>query len=468
MSFGKLRKILQEQANENVWSSLVECFENWSECDERKQALCYAHDVVQDWPIELRVWKSLDENLVAWDLIGKIVLETLDSAALKKLQGFSHIKALEITDGSELRDLSLLGCLNHLTALHIRGSDKLEHVDHLENFKQLAHLAFPDSSSLKNIRGLVGLDSLHFLDIRCDSLEATTDLAQLTNLETLILDYCLLFDDFHWLKNLTQVTTLEFRECGTLRNNSPDNLYTLEGIEKLINLENLAISYMNEVESIDLLAKLTKLKSLDISCCFHLANIEVLRKLSLSSLRIRGFSGDLEVISGLSQLEKLSLSQCSGLENMDYFLPLVNLRQLSMADCENLKSLGNIEKFANLNTLTAFQCYSLEYVEFKTMSELIEIELSGCVNLSEVDLQGLDQLRVLNLWNCEKLASLKGLSKMENLTQLDLSGCESLESIDLESLVNLKSLDISYCKSLQNIENLKKISREMGFEIVVL
>jgi internalin A len=220
--------------------------------------------------------------------------------------------------------------------------------------------------------------------------------------------------------------------------------------------------------SLEYLSALTGLKSLDISQTQisdvgldHLASLAELEELNIGGIKISGvglnvlkllpklktlsFNGiqrrnagmcwapvvtdiELDTISLLSGLEELDLSWGVGLGNSD---PAAKSRFNGESDC---------------HVVGGIRITDLGLAKLTKLKKLQRLDVSG----SEItpaglkQLEGLNQLRSLSLWNCKALddSAATGLAALPNLTKLDLSytnvGDQALAS--LAALPRLKEL----------------------------
>ncbi|GAU29786.1 hypothetical protein TSUD_161910 [Trifolium subterraneum] len=93
---------------------------------------------------------------------------------------------------------------------------------------------------------------------------------------------------------------------------------------------------------------------------------------------------------------------------------------------------------------------------FEGIQNLERLDLTGCINLSQVDpsIGLLTKLVFLSLQNCSSLVRLdfNGVSSLSSLIVLRLSGCTKLENPpDFTRAFNLEYLDMDQCTSLSTI-----------------
>ncbi|MBR5638290.1 MAG: hypothetical protein IKW83_00865 [Muribaculaceae bacterium] len=170
--------------------------------------------------------------------------------------------------------------------------------------------------------------------------------------------------------------------------------------------------------------------------------------------------------SNLSKLTKLKVLDCS--ENTLSTLSLINNTALTSLDCHSnqMTSLNNVP-----GTLKTFNGSSNRFTSFTFSGRnlLNTVDLSSNPYLTDATVSYCPALTSLNITNCPALKTLSCTG--DKLTSLDLTGCSALTTLDcsdnqLTSLTNiptsLQSLNCSYNKfsgtfSLTNRSALKKL-----------
>ena len=141
----------------------------------------------------------------------------------------------------------------------------------------------------------------------------------------------------------------------------------------------------------------------------------------------------------LSGCPTLTSLDCRGLlvEELD-LSKCVNLTELSLESCDELASL-DLSKLVNLTKLSLKSCDQLPSLDLSKLVNLTELSLDPFDKFTSLDLSKFVNLMKLSLDSCGQLASLD-LSKLVNLTDLSLSSCDQLTSLDLTKCVNLTRL----------------------------
>ena len=164
-------------------------------------------------------------------------------------------------------------------------------------------------------------------------------------------------------------------------------------------------------------------------------------------------------------LKKLTLSDCSGLENIR-LNELPKLVNLELKRCEGLTSIKQGQDSIGLRQLKIGNCSKLRELAVAASSDLKALEIEGADSFERFDsLANLQQLQSLKLTDCDHLLQLEfnqpmqlvsihveedrfrkfrsdGLERLDELviitreteTELELGGCQSLKSLKLQSM----------------------------------
>ncbi len=178
--------------------------------------------------------------------------------------------------------------------------------------------------------------------------------------------------------------------------------------------------------------------------------------LGLRELNLRGCHGiDDDVfqhIAALPKLEVLDMRSCEQLSGRSIgLLRGTRLRHLNMKSCFGLNDLTGIARISSLEVLNLGDCWQIHIEELEylsSLSNLLELDLSGCRNICNRPGRGvpalshMKRLVSLCLHQCERLCegALSSLAGHPRLQSLDVSRCSSLPSSDLKYLWDLPSL----------------------------
>lgn len=257
---------------------------------------------------------------------------------------------------------------------------------------------FADPSQLKEIRMNGGVDSLEGLE-------------QFPNLETLYIDGYNL-TDFGPLVNLSSLKSLTLESCDGMTDFSIFHVMT--SLEELdINAENL--------KSLDFLSGMGNLKSLSLTDAGMLT---------------------LDGLEKQPQLETLKLEDCDNLKNMTALESLTSLKELYIDlpyDCPQ----PDLSGMTQLNKLALSQFRDCSFLS--GMTELVSLRLTGCEPGTDTSLANLTKLEELSLsTNMGSWQNLDFITGFPALKTLSLQGVTTYDDISgIFSIPTLRRLDIS-------------------------
>ncbi|KAJ9167214.1 hypothetical protein P3X46_021880 [Hevea brasiliensis] len=258
------------------------------------------------------------------------------------------------------------------------------------------------------------------------------------------------------------------------------------GVQDLVNLKRIDLSYSRYLTRIPDLSKAQNLERLELVTCQNLvevsSSVQCLNKLvslDLSDCKnLRSLSGGIN----LKSLKALILTSCSSLSEFPEISGDVECLSFSGTAIEELpQSIGSLPTLAHLYLKNCTRLKKLPSSIAK-LTSLSAMFLSGCLNITKIpeipqnveclDLSNtaieevpsaictLSRLSALNLSNCKRLKSFpNGICKLGCLRRLSLSGCSELEGFhNLKSLPCLQSLDLSSCDLSEFPSNLSDLS----------
>lgn len=208
------------------------------------------------------------------------------------------------------------------------------------------------------------------------------------------------------------------------------------------------------------MTNLNALTSLSIEDCPQLTNLKLIHLDNLTSLKLNSNDycssccpqlGKIEGLEKLKKISKLTLKNCPQLSQPD-FKSMSSLRKLTISGCSNFACQPEDfpGKLTNLSfNSQKFSTYNLENLVAKEV--LTDLSFSSCSNLKE--LSNLGKLRKLNnlyLHELKNLIDLKGAGDLNNLTKLTIKSCSNLEKVEgLEKLVKLGQFSFQECPKLK-------------------
>ena len=223
------------------------------------------------------------------------------------------------------------------------------------------------------------------------------------------------------VKNLIKLTHLD------LAGISDGKVIKIRGLEKLINLKVLDLSWNNIKEINGRLDTLKNLEKLNLSM-----NIEI------------------KIGRGLNELTNLKYLNLSGAEYAPTVIEIEGLDTLTKLECLDLSGNYEITELKGLNTLE-----NLKYLSLKSNVSITELGagLKNLINLealylnytSITELKGLEDLISLThlyLDNCSLIEELKGLENSTKLKYLSFTENFLEKILGLGKLTNLEFLDL--------------------------
>ncbi len=116
----------------------------------------------------------------------------------------------------------------------------------------------------------------------------------------------------------------------------------------------------------------------------------------------------------------------------------LNPKALRINNAATLRDLSALNGLTQLQGITVKDCTSLTHLDaLMNLSTLQSIWLTGCTSLTDVDaLKNLSALRKVHIFGCIKLTNVDALKNLPALQQIWLSGCRGLTK---ESVAALKA-----------------------------
>lgn len=312
--------------------------------------------------------------------------------------------------------------------------------------------------------------------------------------------------DLKYISNFESISEIQIEEAGTISNievlNNFKNLkkvsiyganynngiipYSLKNIPNLTTnlclpnfelnnkqIEEICLSSVKKIESLDFLKNLKKLKSLQLMYCEIQSFSGIPDSLENFSFTNRRSSPDLKDnhFNELSKLSKLKILQLeSDISDFSFLSELSKLEQLTITSESERVSIPNLKKSSNLVYISAPKGIdNLDFIE--SNSNILFVDLSDSNITSITGLKNCKNLKVIQLKNCKFLKSLNGLAQLKNLdiriknTPIinlnGLSGCSTLSKFNTYIIEDFNKADFASTE----IENYSDGSNNLDYVI---
>jgi hypothetical protein len=352
-----------------------------------------------------------------------------------------NLVALETLDVTSIRteDLSILRQCPRLVTLSAKGD-----ITALESIIRAAppslvdcRLHIDDAVRALDSRSLSCLRRstvLRFRDLDNASLQG---LEEIPSLEQLDLSHTRV-DDVRSLAGCRALKELMLQ--GSVVTESPVTDVGIIGLERIVTLEVLNLTYCRHITSITSLRHCTALREL------------ILDGTSVTDTGIAG----LECIVTLTTLNLAStnITSVSSLRHSPSLRHLdISYTKMTAAGSTGLDEIGTLQ------CLKAGWHTQLDASTLRRCRSLREVDLSGSVDVTIAVLAALadvSMLEGLNLSFCREVRDVSALARSISLRQLDLCGTAVCDAgiAGLERISSLISLSLSSCRSITNVTNM--------------
>ena len=256
------------------------------------------------------------------------------------------------------------------------------------------------------------------------------------------------------IKSMASLRDLDLSHCTLVTNES------LVALGALSRLETLNVKSCQKLTDFSPLSSLTCLKNLDMTCCYHMVivpNLPYLRRLDMNGCNgLRRWNA----LSGMFDLEFLSLSGCMVTDDAVKHLP-TNLRDLNLGFCSQLTDAGLVEvaRSRSLQHLNLSGCTRLTNLDALADSRsMTSLVLVFCFGLTQVDaIATMPRIRLIHAPHAELTCQglVRGLTGLSELHDLELSNSRQTHVGFGGPLVSLSKLELRSCLMLHDLSALQ-------------
>ena len=367
---------------------------------------------------------------------------------------------------SELETLVLNGCSKRADIGQLSRNAKLRHL-HIEStaittFRKISNLtsletlslASADSGLPPNLSGVAALSRLVALNISFTDVSNLSEAGKLNSLQVLIAEYC---------NQITQLTPLS--NCNELHHLDIEGSKKIQSLEPLKLARNLKVlktvatsaSALSGISPHEALTQLFVTTSDDFALDLApLAGFKNLNKFTIEAEHVK----NTPALASLSELEALSISACSDITDLASLSGLKKLRALTLSSCEKLVNISALASLGSLRLLEINLPYAVEdYSVLKALTSLEVLRLHNAPGLDSIALSGFQNLRVLDLYKCNRLTKVSLDKALASLQVLKLDGCSELVGVGfLSHLTNLEMLSLADCSGITSLPEMPRNS----------
>ncbi|KAG2671322.1 hypothetical protein I3760_14G129000 [Carya illinoinensis] len=334
-----------------------------------------------------------------------------------------------------LKSLDLSNCKNLIEIPDLTGAQNLEEI-YLTGCTNLCEI-HPSIKVLKQIQIMV-MDGTGIKQLW------TGTLAVLENLKTLNIRNCKNLIEIPDLSGAQNLELIELRDCTSLCEVHP-SIYELKRLKYLF----MSGTGIKQLWKGTLVQVLHNLKSLDLSNCKNLIEIpDLTGAQNLEEIYLTGCTNLCEIHPSIKVLKQIQIMEMDGtgikqLWTGTLALVLHNLKSLDLRNCKNLMEIPDLTGAQNLEEINLTGCTNLREVhpsikDLKQIQKIIMIG-TGIKQIWTGTLVVLENLKILNLSNCNNLIEIPDLSGAPNLEIIELRDCTSLCEVH-PSIYELKRL----------------------------
>ncbi len=223
----------------------------------------------------------------------------------------------------------------------------------------------------------------------------------------------------------------------------------ITGTEALAGKETLReISfYMSAVESIDFLTSTPNVEKLDLYGTKHtfpdyqpVTSLKKLKELGVY-MNEQAVDEKLAVLSELTTLEKISMSNCKKVTTLDFLANCENLRSIRALWCNELVDLSALK---GKTEMVRLELDSVKADDFSFLPEMTKLESLNLEDTSFSDMTLLPKgapMKILNLENTS-ITTLEGVQQYPTLSRLDIGKTKITDFSPVTGLKKLYTLEV--------------------------
>ena len=435
-------------------------------------------------------------NLTELNLDDNYIEEIYDITDLTKLTSLSLKNNL-------VSDLSPLAAMQNLRELDIRNNKILD-VEPLKRLTNLERLNLRDNY-IKSIDSLSDLKGLEYLNLHSNyNIMSIQPIADLVNLQTLILRDVNVGNDVNVLESMNQLRIINLRNSGIGNEGievigklpdivkldlSENHITNIKPLKNLKNLEEVDICDIN-ITNLEPLSELTGLIYLNLHSNLRIDSLRPLSKLvnlqtlALKSVQVGGY---IDILESMKDLRCLDLINC-GVQDSDLIIigELQNIQQLNLSynllsDISTVELPQNIRELnlsrnqiidlSPLSNMYNLKTLNLRYNSIENIDPLSELTGLTYLNLRNNRIQNIDslsELTGLNYLNLHSNSQIKSIRPLEGLVKLETLILENINVGDdvcaLEFMSGLTRLNLSNC----HVSHIQPLNNMLNLEILNL
>jgi len=385
-------------------------------------------------------WKDMPSE---WKSVFTERLILSDSATLTDLKTMSSLTELDISNNSNIQDLTPLSQLINLTSLNLSGTT-VSDLTPIRNLTELVELNIANTS-VKDLSPLKYSNKITTLILNNTHIEDITVLEKMPALKHMEMQGTRVAN-FMPLAKLMELQQVDISKTKITSLTTFENLLTLTDLT----LSNTLVDNVEPLKNLRMLTKLT-LDSTKISKLDGLGSIEMLKTLSINNTAV----SDLAPLQKLVHLEKIYCDNTGINQDAANAFMALHPKVLVIFDSEDLKVWWNqlSPAWQTVFFISAGPKGNPTKEELAIIPLLDSINLSGEKNLINLEpLSKLKKLKVL-LANKTSISDLEPLRELSEITYLDISGTNVSDLAVLTNLTYLTSLKADDSK-IKDIEKL--------------